>query len=138
VTGRRDIRAQDGQTAVEFALVLPILAVLLLAIIQLGIAFNAYVTLTDATRAGARKAIVARLSGGSVAEAQQTVRDSAGALDQTKLQVSVDATDWTQAGSVVTVTATYPYKLSLLTWMGGWVPWNADLTLTSTMKERLE
>jgi Flp pilus assembly protein TadG len=138
MNARRIIRGEHGQTAVEFALVLPILAVLLLAIIQLGIAFNAYVTLTDATRAGARKAIVTRIAGGTVADAKQTVRDSAGALDQSKLQVSVDATDWTQSGSVVTVTATYPYKLSLLTWMGSWVPWNADLTLTSTMKERLE
>ena len=40
----------------EFALVLPILAFLLFAVIQFGIAFNNYITLTDATRAGARKA----------------------------------------------------------------------------------
>ena len=42
----------------EFALALPILALLLFAVIQFGIVFNHYVTLTDATRAGARKAAV--------------------------------------------------------------------------------
>ena len=39
----------------EFALVMPILLFLLLGIIQFGIVFNNYVTLTDAVRAGARK-----------------------------------------------------------------------------------
>ena len=51
---RHSIRA--GQSLTEFALALPILALLLFAVIQFGIAFNNYVTLTDATRAGARKA----------------------------------------------------------------------------------
>jgi len=44
----------------EFALVLPILALLLFGVIQFGIVFNNYITLTDATRAGARKAAVSR------------------------------------------------------------------------------
>ena len=42
----------------EFALVLPILLFLLLAIVQFGVVFNNYVTLTDAVRAGARKGAV--------------------------------------------------------------------------------
>jgi Flp pilus assembly protein TadG len=46
------IRTHDdnGQTMVEFALVLPILLVLLFGIIQFGITFKDYVTLTDAVR----------------------------------------------------------------------------------------
>jgi Flp pilus assembly protein TadG len=51
-----DIRSERGQSLTEFALALPILALLLFAVIQFGIVFNNYVTLTDATRAGARKA----------------------------------------------------------------------------------
>ena len=38
----------------EFVIVLPIFLLLLLGIAQLGIAFNHYIQLTDATRAGAR------------------------------------------------------------------------------------
>ena len=53
-------RAQNGQTMTEFALVLPLLALLLFGVIQFGIAFNNYITLTDAVRAGARKGAVAR------------------------------------------------------------------------------
>ena len=44
----------------EFALILPILVLLLFGIIQFGIAFNHYLTVTDAARAGARKAVVSR------------------------------------------------------------------------------
>jgi Flp pilus assembly protein TadG len=128
----RMLRNDRGQTVVEFAAVLPLLVVLLLAIIQFGIAFNHYVTLTDAARAGARKAIVARLAGGTTADAEQVVRDAAGSLDQAKLTVKVSSTDWTKSGSEVQVQATYPYSIDLL----GWVVASGDLK--STMKERLE
>ena len=57
-----DFKSEQGQSLTEFALALPILALLLFAVIQFGIAFNNYVTLTDATRAGARKAAVGRQS----------------------------------------------------------------------------
>ena len=47
------IRADEkGQTMVEFALVLPVLCVLLFGVIQFGILYNDYVTLTDATAPG--------------------------------------------------------------------------------------
>ena len=61
-TERRTInlRSERGQSLTEFALALPILALLLFAVIQFGIVFNNFVTLTDATRAGARKAAVDR------------------------------------------------------------------------------
>ncbi len=128
---RPDLRAEEGQTAVEFALVLPILTVLLLAVIQLGIAFNNYVTITDAARAGARKAIVVRIGGGTSADAVQTVRTAAGNLDQSKLDVTVSG-DFTKPGSDVIVTAKYPYTIDLL----GWVAKTGSIT--STMTERLE
>src|SRR4051812_18867531 len=110
---RTQLRSETGQTAVEFALVAPMLVVLLLAVIQVGIAFNSHVTVTDAARAGARQAIVARFSGASVADIEQAVRNAAGNLNQNKLKVLVDDPTWTVAGSNVTVTVTYPYEISL-------------------------
>ena len=47
---RIDLRSQKGQSLTEFALALPIFALLLFAVIQFGIVFNNYLTLTDATR----------------------------------------------------------------------------------------
>ena len=131
---RAHIRAERGQAAVEFALVLPLLIVLLLGIVEFGVAFSHYVTLTDATRVGARKAITVRIGGTTPDDATQAVRDAAGDLDQSQLQVSVDDPSWTTSGSQITVTAKYPYKIDIpllgLSVMSG--------TLTAQAEERLE
>jgi len=107
-----DLRSERGQSLTEFALALPILALLLFAVIQFGIVFNNYVTLTDATRAGARKAAVDRQLSNPAAVAISAVRSSAADLKQSSLAVTVNST-W-QPSSDVTVTATYPYSISLL------------------------
>ena len=44
----------------EFAIVAPVLLLVLMGIMQLGVVYNNWVTLTDAARAGARKAAVCR------------------------------------------------------------------------------
>lgn len=48
------LAGQAGQGLVEFALLLPVLLLILLGAIDLGRAFNAYVTITNASREGAR------------------------------------------------------------------------------------
>jgi Flp pilus assembly protein TadG len=96
----------------EFALVLPVLALLLFGVIQFGIVFNQYLTLTDAVRAGARKAAVSRQASNPSAAAQSAVKGAAGDLDQSKLSITVTSS-W-QPGSDVTVGATYPYSINLL------------------------
>jgi len=109
---RHTYRNERGQTLTEFAMILPILLLVLFAIVQLGIVFNQYVTLTDAARAGARKAVVSRQAASPASVTTTAVRNSAANLDQSKLGVTVAST-WTQ-GEDVTVTATYPYQISLL------------------------
>ena len=123
-------RDETGQTMAEFAIVLPVLCVLLFGIIQLGIVFNNYVTLTDAVRAGARTAAVSRSDGDPTGATTTAVRSSAADLNQTNLGVTVNSA-WT-AGTPVTVTATYPYSISLL----GWVVASGNLTSKTT--ERVE
>jgi len=131
-TKRRAIslRSEQGQSLTEFALALPILALLLFAVIQFGIVFNNYVTLTDATRAGARKAAVDRQLSNPAGGAISAVRSSAANLTQSDLAVTVTST-W-QPSSDVTVTATYPYSISLL----GMVVKSGRLSRTTT--ERVE
>ena len=114
----------------EFAVVLPILVFLVFAVIQFGITFNNYLALTDAARAGARKAAVSRLSGNGSSVGVTATRAAAANLNQTNLNVSV-ASSWTQ-GADVTVTATYPYSISLL----GLVVKSGRLSTTVT--ERVE
>ena len=127
---RRNITSEQGQTMTEFAIVLPILVVLLFGIIQFGIAFNNYVTITDAARAGARKAAVSRQSSNPAGDCTSMVRSSASDLDQTKLQVSCTSS-W-GIGSDVTVDVQYPYSISLI----GWVVKSGNLH--TVMKERME
>jgi Flp pilus assembly protein TadG len=55
---RSDRRASRGQSLVEFALVLPIALILLLAVFDIGRAVFLYNGLTNAAREGARLAIV--------------------------------------------------------------------------------
>ncbi len=45
---------QKGHALIELALLLPVLATLLLGIIEVGNAINAYLTITEASRDGAR------------------------------------------------------------------------------------
>ena len=109
---RFQLRNERGQTLTEFAIVLPILALLLFGVIQFGIAFNNYITLTDAVRAGARKGAVGRHLANPPAAVDQSVRNAATDLKSPDLQITVNSS-WTQ-GSDVTVTATYPYSINLL------------------------
>jgi Flp pilus assembly protein TadG len=123
-------KREQGQTMTEFALVLPLLALLLFGVIQFGIVFHQYVTLTDAVRAGARQGAVGRHLASPEAAVDDRVRGSAADLDQAKLTVTVTSS-WNQ-GEDVSVTATYPYQISLL----GLVVKSGNLTSTTT--ERVE
>jgi Flp pilus assembly protein TadG len=126
-------RNERGQALTEFALVLPILALLLFGVIQFGIAFNNYITLTDAVRAGARKGSVARhLTENREAAVKATVVRAATDLKLQDLNVTVGVAPGWEQGADVTVTATYPYSISLLG-----VPLKKGL-LRSTTTERVE
>jgi len=132
---RLSLRNDDGQAMVELAFVLPILIAVMLGIAQFGIVFNNYVTMTDATRAGARKAAVSRFLNDNGAAAKALVYADATSLDPAQLNVTVSASpDWAtaNAGDEVTVTSTYPYSIDIL----GIVVKTG--TLTTTTKERLE
>jgi Flp pilus assembly protein TadG len=131
---KKTIENERGQTMTEFALILPILLVLLFGIMQFGVIFNNYVTLTDAARAASRKGAVSRNLSASAAKA---------ACEDTGHQAGLNLNNWGTdfvltcssswaIGSDVTVTATYPYQVSLL----GLVVANGQLN--TTMKERVE
>jgi Flp pilus assembly protein TadG len=96
----------------EFALVLPLLVMLLFGIIQFGVTFNHYLTLTDAVRAGARKGAVSRHEKDPVGVTVDQVRRAATDLKPADLQVAV-LSSW-DAGDEVEVSASYPYSIKVL------------------------
>ena len=127
---RISFKNQDGQSVTEFALVLPILAFLLFAVIQFGIVFNNWVQLTDATRAGARRGAVSRHLPSPQTVCTSAVRASATNLKASDLTATCTST-W-QPGADVTVNATYPYSISLF----GIISKSGRLSSTTT--ERVE
>jgi Flp pilus assembly protein TadG len=108
---RIQLRAERGQTMVEFAIVLPVLLLVVFAVIQFGILFSNFVALTDAVRAGARTASVSRLAPDPVGATVARVQGATGDLNPASLGVTVTS-GW-QHGDDVTVAATYPYSISL-------------------------
>ncbi len=124
------IKREQGQTMAEFTFVLPILVALVFGIIQFGITFNNYVTLTDAARAGARKAVVSRDDSDPAGECADQVRSSASDLTQASLTVTCTST-W-KGGDDVQVEADYPYDINIF----GFVVKSG--TLKTVMKERIE
>jgi Flp pilus assembly protein TadG len=98
---------------VEFALIVPVLLLVIFGIIQFGILYNDYISLTDATRIGARKAAVSRQTTDPVGLAEAAVRNAAHDLDAAELQIDVEATAWVPGGDV-TVETRYPYELDIL------------------------
>ena len=128
----KKLKNERGQTMTELALVLPILVVLVLAIAQFGVAFNNYISLTDAARAAARKGAVSRQSSNPSGDCQSAGYAAGANLKNPGTDFVVNCSSSWAIGSDVTVTATYPYSISLL----GFVV--ASGQLNTTMKERVE
>ena len=98
-------RDEKGQSLVEFALVVPILLLLVLGIMEFGRAYSANLTLQNATREGARLAV----TGATDAQITQRVKDSAPTLDVSRLNVSVTPASRRQGDNVM-VTVTYDFN----------------------------
>jgi hypothetical protein len=136
LTGRPRKR-EDGQSLVEFALVIPIFLLVLFSIVDFGMAFHAWITVTNSAREGARIGSVRATSG----EIEQRVRDTATSLEQANLSVGVTNAEG-QPGESVVVDVSYDYSLmtplaDLLNMVsGGVIP--ATLNLGSTADMRLE
>lgn len=108
----------EGQSLVEFALVLTPLFLILLGIIQFGFIFNAYITITNGTREAAREASIyvfdRSLTAGQNDSARNavvlsTVQNSLNLLAVTAPYFTTTGT-WTQSGDTFTngdLTVTY-------------------------------
>lgn len=102
------LRQEDGQALVEFAIVVPLLLMLVTGIIQFGLVFNKYITLTDAARNGAQTLAIGRgLSNPCDPAVLQTI-NSGSATQVTSTQVTPSFS----SGSDKCGTGTYLYNTS--------------------------
>jgi Flp pilus assembly protein TadG len=123
---------EKGQALVEFAIILPVLLLILFGILQFGVTFNNYISVTAAAREGARKASVSRTLGASAATTAATnaAKAAAPSLKQSSIQVTVTPSNNWAAGSDVTVLVKYPYSINIL----GKVVSSGYLTSSTTMR----
>jgi Flp pilus assembly protein TadG len=99
----------SGAAAVELALVLPFLLLLVCGIVDFGRAYNAHMTLTNAAREGVRVFAL----GGTQEEATQRAHDTAVGLSVTG--VTFDSSSCTfGAKTTVTVTVAFEYLTPLI------------------------
>jgi Flp pilus assembly pilin Flp len=105
-------RGQDGAAAVEFALLLPLLVLLLFGFIQFGTAFNTRIQATNAAREAARAAVIGIDNWDNVGglEFWEGVRQRAGVGEISDCVLSTDPAA-PVIGGTLTVTFDYPLDL---------------------------
>lgn len=133
-------RGPRGQALVEFALLLPILMLLLLGILEFGRAWNVKQVLTDAAREGARLAVVGDPSITQESQVRTRVRTVISRAGLDSSQVTVDFPDGfkTGTGNITTVELSMPYRFVALHRFAALVTANGTVTLRSTARMRNE
>lgn len=106
--------SERGAAAVEFAILLPLLLMLVLGTIEFGRAYNAQITLTNAAREGVRVMAI----GNDPAGARTAARNAAATVSTT-----IPTTDVTLSTTVCStgaqVTLTITYNLATITGIAG-------------------
>jgi Flp pilus assembly protein TadG len=108
---------ERGAAAVEFAILLPLLLLLVLGTIEFGRAYNAQITLTNAARDGVRVMAVANDPDGA-----QTAARNAAASVSTTIPNSDVTLSTTTCSTGNQVTLTIKYNLSTITGIAGPFP----------------
>lgn len=133
----RRIRETDaGQVLVEFALVLPVMLLMLFALVDFGRGFYSWLIVTNAAREGARVGATQK----PLTDIQQRITDSAAGIDTSDLTITVTNVQGPR-GQPIVVDLSYDFTFvtpigNILNLMSGGTL-NAP-TITSTASMRLE
>lgn len=133
----RRIRETDaGQALVEFALVLPVMLLMLFALVDFGRGFYSWLIVTNAAREGARVGATQK----PLTDIQQRITDSAAGIDTSDLTITVTNVQGPR-GQPIVVDLSYDFTFvtpigNILNLMSGGTL-NAP-TITSTASMRLE
>ena len=135
MTSRQNWQRQRGVAVVEFALVLPVLLLILFGIIEFGLVMFDQAVITNASREGARAGIVLKTPKATTTDIQTVALNYCQShlisLGNTSSPtVSVPSGQGGSFGTPLTVTVTYKFTgLALGSWI---VPFSKLLTLTAT------
>lgn len=103
---------ERGQATVEFALVLPVLCLILFSVLEFGTAFWRYQQLSAAASEGARRAAVTRAAPDRTSQIETAVRNASPSLEADQLSIAVSSS-W-RPGDPVTVAVSYPERISVV------------------------
>jgi len=104
----RPRKRERGQSMVEFALVLPLMLLVLMGMVDFSRMLGVYLTLQNATREGARLAV----TGATDSAIAARVDAMAPTLTASSLTVTVTPAQGSRtSGSDVTIASRYPYKI---------------------------
>lgn len=104
------LKNNEGQSLVEFALILPILLLIIMGIIEFGIMINSYLTVRSASREAARAAVV----GSTNQEVMSLVSSICPNLDSNNFILIITPSEGSRSsGDALTVDLKYNYYLTV-------------------------
>jgi Flp pilus assembly protein TadG len=135
--------ARRGQAVVEFALVLPLVLIMMISVFEFARAWNVQQVLTDAAREGARVAVVGSgnmetpgVIEGKVQAAINKAVSVAG-IDPSDVSLQLDG-EGAGRGEDATVQLALPYRFSFLGPLMEWTVGESSLTLRTSITMRNE
>ncbi|MDH3271198.1 MAG: pilus assembly protein [Gemmatimonadota bacterium] len=132
------MRSEDGQALVEFALVIPVLLLLMLGLVEFSRAWNAQQVLTDVARESLRNSVVA--NGEFTYDEMRRQIDNAlvrASLDPALADVTVDG--WkTGTGTPARIRIDYEFEFSFIAPLIGWASDDRSLVLSTSFVMRNE
>jgi Flp pilus assembly protein TadG len=124
--GIRSQRSEKGAAAVEFALVMPLLLLLVFGIIEFGFVFNRYISVTHAAREGVRELALGVPVAQATADAANSSPNTGGGVVCVASEATVAANDIQESMACQT---TYAYS-----YVPGLVGHTVTLRSTARMK----
>jgi len=134
---RRSTRDKGGQAAVEFALVLPFLLVMLIGIVEFGRAWNEHQVITDAARETARRACLG--DDVTMADAKKVATDAmaAAGIDWSRATVDIVNLDG-DSNTIVTVSIDLRYRFTFFSTLVAWATGDEVIHLKTSFSMRNE
>ena len=107
---KRSFKSQKGQSLVEFALILPIVILILMGILEYGLMLNSYLSINNASREGARLGAV----GGTDIEIDAKEKNILPTLKSGDIIVVITPSEATRArGESISVAINYNYHSTI-------------------------
>jgi hypothetical protein len=105
-----NLKSEKGQSMVEFAVMLPLLILIVMAILEFGMMMNSYLAINNAAREGARLGI----AGGTDTQIQNTIISTSPSLTSQNLTILITPNDQTRkSGDTLKVTLHYNYYITV-------------------------